>query len=139
MNTTPKSACEKVGGMHYFPRMLDKMRLHGRGELRADFHKNLGEGADKWCCHYLRVSYADLREKVLAGLGDEDALAWCFEHGRRLDETDLFIWNQFITKVGWNDPVTPYLQRLKKQSGLAERADIETMVQYFDVDEGRKP
>ena len=26
----------------YFPRMLDKMRLYARGELREDCHANLG-------------------------------------------------------------------------------------------------
>jgi len=33
MSTYPKSPKEMTGGMLYFPRMLDKIRLHGRGEL----------------------------------------------------------------------------------------------------------
>jgi len=33
MSTYPKSPKEMTGGMMYFPRMLDKIRLHGRGEL----------------------------------------------------------------------------------------------------------
>ncbi|MDB6017894.1 MAG: hypothetical protein JWR19_2383 [Pedosphaera sp.] len=46
MNTPPKSGYEKTGGMAYFSRMLDKIRLHAKGELRPDFHANLGRGAD---------------------------------------------------------------------------------------------
>jgi hypothetical protein len=139
MNATPKSGYARVGGMVYFPRMLDKMRLHGRGELRVDFHTNLGVGADKWCCGFLRVAYADLRDQVLGGLNDEEALKWCFVNGRCLDDGDLLIWNQFVTKLGWDDFATKLLRRLKEESGLAEREDIVTMLEYFEVDEGRKP
>lgn len=54
MNKIPKSAYDRVGGMYYFARMLDKIRLHARGELRSDFHENLGTGGFhkkfKWVC-----------------------------------------------------------------------------------------
>jgi gluconokinase len=119
--------------------MLDKMRLHGRGELPEDYHANLGAGADKWCCGFLRVAYPDLRDQILGGLGDEEALEWCFSQGRRLDETDLLVWNQFVSKLGWDDFATKLLERLKEESGLAHRDEIVTMLDYFEVDEGRKP
>ena len=53
-------------GMMYFPRMLDKIRLHAREELSADYHPNLGgaRAADGTCCNFLRVNYADLRERA---------------------------------------------------------------------------
>jgi hypothetical protein len=41
MSTYPKSPREMTRGMMYFPRMLDKIRLHARGELHEDYHKNL--------------------------------------------------------------------------------------------------
>lgn len=135
----PKSAYEKVMGMAYFPRMLDKIRLHAKGQLRPDFHANLGKGADGWCTGFLRVSYVDLKERVLQGGTDEEILLWCFEKGRELDDTDLMVWNHFATKLGWRDMATPRLEKYKAESGLAERGDLVTMVDYFDVDEGRKP
>jgi gluconokinase len=49
------------------------------------------------------------------------------------------VWNQFVTKLGWNDFASARLESLKAQGGLTDRADIQTMPQYFDVDEGRKP
>jgi hypothetical protein len=88
---------------------------------------------------FLRVAYSDLKNRVLEGGTDEEILTWCFEKGRRLDETDLMIWNEFNRKLGWNDRATPHLQKLKTRSVLANRDDIVTMVDYFDVDEGRKP
>ena len=91
-------------GMMYFPRMLNKIRLHARGELSADYHPNLGatKAVDGACCNLLRVNYADLRERVLQGGTDEEILEWCFERGRRLNNGDLMIWNSFNSKLGWN-------------------------------------
>jgi hypothetical protein len=41
---TPRSPFDQVGGLVYFARMLDKIRLSARGQLRQDFQKNLGMG-----------------------------------------------------------------------------------------------
>ena len=38
----PKSPNELTGGMRYFGRMLDKIRLHACNELPEEYHKNLG-------------------------------------------------------------------------------------------------
>src|SRR5205823_12344869 len=86
MSTYPKSPKEMTGGMMYFPRMLDKIRLHGRGELGEDYLANLGKAraADGACANFLRVKYDELRERVLAGGSDEEILEWCYEKGRRL-------------------------------------------------------
>ena len=60
MSTYPKSPREMTSGMMYFPRMLDKIRLHARGGLPEDYHKNLGavKAADGACCNFLRVHTA---------------------------------------------------------------------------------
>jgi len=140
MPTKPRSAADQTSGMAYFPRMLHKLRLFAAGELHPDFHANLGKNADGWCTSFLRIDYDALRERVLTGGGtDEEILSWCFTHGRPLEKIDLIVWNSFIHKLGWNDIAAPRLRRYKEQSGLGHRDDIVTMVDYFDVDEGRKP
>ena len=140
MSTYPKSPTEMVGGLRYFGRMLDKIRLHARGELEPVYHANLGKqlAADGACLNFLRVNYGDLRERVLAGGTDEEILEWCFETGRRLNEGDLIVWNEFISKFGWNDFATPTLERLKKENGVSDRADIMTMGHLIDFEEKRK-
>lgn len=138
MSQPPRSAYDTTGGITYFPRLLDKIRLHARGELRPDFHENLGKGADKFCSTFLRVTYEALKTRVLSGGTDEEILEWCFTTGRRLNQTDIWIWNQCVTRFGWRDKATPVLEKLKAESGLAHRDDIVTMVDYFEVDEGRK-
>lgn len=64
MNAYPKSPKEMTSGMMYFPRMLDKIRLHAHGELSEDYHANLGHRkATDACCNFLRVNHVELRER----------------------------------------------------------------------------
>jgi hypothetical protein len=140
MTTYPISPKETIHGMMYFPRMLDKIRLHAHGELHEDYHKNLGatKAADGACCNFLRVHYRDLRERVLQGGTDEEILKWCFEKGRTLNEGDLIVWNGFASKLGWRDFATPMLERVKKEHGVSHRDDIVTIPDLIDFDEGRE-
>src|SRR4029077_5028893 len=122
MITYPKSPKEMTGGMMYFPRMLDKIRLHLGGELHLDYQANFGHSRrlDGVCCNFLRVNHVDLCERVAQGGSDEAILDWCFEKGRRLNQGDLMIWNSFISKFGWNDFATARLQRRKKALGISD-------------------
>jgi gluconokinase len=140
MSAYPKSPKERAGGMSYFPRMLDKIRLHARGELGQEYHANLGRtrAADGACLNFLRVDYADLCDRVRAGGTDEEILEWCFEKGRRLNEGDLLIWNEFMSKFGWNDFATPVLERQKRELKIEDRSDIVTIGDLMDFEERRK-
>ena len=138
MKSAPLSAYQETLGMIYFARMLDKIRLHAAGKLREDFCDNLGSGFDSRCVNFLRVDYQALVARVLQGGCDEEILNWCFENGRELSEGDIFIWNQYLSKVGWKDSLSETLLRRKKESGLEGRDEIQTMLEYFDYDEGRK-
>jgi len=139
MTTYPKSPKEMTDGMMYFPRMLDKIRLHARGELHEDYHKNFGaaKAADGVCCNFLRVHHRDLIERVKQGGADEEILQWCFEKGRRLNEGDLVVWNGFASKLGWRDFASPVLEEAKKKHAIADRDDILTIPDLIDFDEGR--
>ncbi len=139
MITYPKSPNETVRGMIYFPRMLDKIRMHARGELHEDYHKNFGtrRTADAACCNFLRVNHSDLCERVRQGGTDEEILDWCFEKGRRLNEGDITVWNGFASKLGWRDFATPVLEQAKRKAGVADRDDIATIPDFIDFDEGR--
>ncbi len=116
--------------MRYFGRMLDKIRLHALGKLAPEYHRNLGKemAADGRCLDFLRVKYDDLSARVLAGGSDEEILEWCFETGRRLNEGDLLVWNDFAS---------PTLERGKKEAGISDRADIRTMGDLIDFEEKR--
>jgi gluconokinase len=141
MTTYPTSPKEMTRGMMYFPRMLDKIRQYARGELHEDYHANLGapRTLDGACCNFLRVNYDDLRERVLQGGTDEEILEWCFQSGRQPNESDIFVWNAFVSKLGWHDSSTALLEERKKKHGIADRTDVLTIADLIDFDEGRFP
>ena len=134
-----RSPSEKIGGLFYFGRMLDKIRLHAKGELPADYHANLGKGFDEKCVRFLRVSYDQLIERVKKGGTDEEILEWCFNVGRKPSDDDIYVWNEFMRKRGWNDEVSEILNRRKKEADMTDRSDVETSFQFIDADEGRLP
>lgn len=138
MPMKPKSTQEETDGLRFFPRMLDKIRLNAEGKLHADYHANMGRGADARLMKFLHIDYDKLRARVLDGGTDSEILEWCYAHGHRLDENDKLIWNGFISKLGWNDFASDRLAKLKTDAGLAGRDDIQTLAQLFDVEEGRK-
>ena len=136
-NVALRSPSEKVGGFFYFGRMLDKIRLHAKGELPSDYHANLAKGFDEKCVRFLQVKYDELAERVKKGDTDEEILQWCFSVGRRPSDDDLYVWNEFMRKRGWNDEVSEILNRRKAEADMSDRSDIETSFQFIDADEGR--
>jgi len=134
-----RSPSEKVGGLFYFGRMLDKIRQYAKDELQSDYHANLGKGFDEKCVKFLRVDYDQLVERVKEGGSDEDILDWCFTGGRKPSEDDVYVWNEFMRKRGWNDEVSEIVERRKAEAGMSDRSDIQTSFQFIDADEGRLP
>jgi hypothetical protein len=134
-----RSPSVRVGGIVYFGRMLDKIRLHDKNELPADYQANLGRGFDEFCTKFLHVQYHDVIRRVREGGTDEEILWWCFDKGRRPTETEIYVWNEFMRKRGWNDDITETLKRRKGESGMAGRSEIDTMFAFIDADEGRSP
>jgi gluconokinase len=127
----------KVGGLVYFARMIDKVRAHAKGELPEDYQANLGKGFDQSCVDFLRVDYSDLVDRTKKGGTDEEVLEWCLTSGRRPSNEEIYVWNEFMRKRGWNDEVSETLKRRKKEAGMAGRSEIETMFSFIDADEGR--
>lgn len=138
-----RSPYAKVGRLVYFGRMLDKIRLHAEGKLPADYVANLGDIKpgmfDTRCCAFLRIKFAELQARVLAGgLSDEQLLAWCHERGGARSDEECFVWNSFMSKRGWRDDANPRLRQRIAEGGL-ESKPIMTMFDYIDFDEGRDP
>jgi gluconokinase len=132
-----RSPSAKVGGIVYFGRMIDKIRAHADGVLPAEYQPNLGKGFDAECATFLKIDYPRLVERAKEGGTDEELLRWCCESGREPTEREVFVWNEFMRKRGWNDDISDTLARRKREAGLADRSDIETMFGFIDADEGR--
>ena len=134
-----RSPADKVGPLVYFGRMLDKIRLHLVGKLPEEYVPNLGDGFDGRCVHFLQISYRDLVDHMTEhrDASDEELLEWSLNAGRRPDDDEIEIWNEFLRKRGWKDAVSARLEERKREGGFADRADIETFFQFIDADEGR--
>jgi hypothetical protein len=137
-----RSCYTKVGRLVYFGRMLDKIRLHARGQLPAEYLTNLGDSQifvlDGRCCRFLGVRYAELRGCTLAGGTDEEVLAWAHDYGVPRTDEDCHIWNRFILKLGWRDERSTVLPQRIRDSGLTDKI-VETLVDHIEFDEGRDP
>jgi len=133
-----RSPAEKMGGLVHFGRMLDKIRLHARGELPEDYQPNLGKGFDAKCCTFLHLDYGKLAERAKEGATDGEMLDWASTAGRRPSDDEITMWNEFMRKFGWRDHAAEILARRKREAGMEDRADIETMFQFIDADEGRE-
>src|SRR2546429_133280 len=81
-----RHSAEQVGGIVFFGRMLDKIRLHAQGKLPADYKH--GTGTDLRVCRFLHVEYPAVVERVLVGGTDNEVLEWCFANGRKPNEDE---------------------------------------------------
>jgi len=128
-----KHSAEQVGGIVFFGRMLDKIRLHAQGKLPADY--NRGTGFDGRVCRFLHVEYPALVQHVLTGGSDNEILSWCFAHGRKPSEEEILFFNSFLAKRGWHDDCSAELEEMKRKRGFADRTDIQTFFDFHKADE----
>lgn len=137
MTTYPRSPFDTLGGLLYFPRMLDKIRLDLRKELPGAYLELLGKGFDARICKYLGLEYEAVVDRARGGASDEEILEWAQATGMTLNPERIEVWNGFATKRGWNDSGTPTLQGFKQESGLSDREDIRTFFEFIEIDEKR--
>ena len=135
--TIPRSPHDTIHGLVYFPRMIEKIRLHCTGQLAEDCIPNLGKGFDDRCCKFLDSPYEDLAVRVREGVTDEEAWNWATKLGTEPSSEQIEVWNGFMTKRGWRDEAAEILIRRKQESGFENREEIQTMFDYIDADEGR--
>lgn len=138
-----RSPADMVGGIVYFGRMLDKMRLAAAGKLPEGWQAMRGvatKGTFDWrCCRFLGIDYAALEAEALTGgKSDEELLAWVFQHGREPSADEIEVWNGFMTKRGWRDAATQRLNERLAEIGLPP-GTVLTMFEFIDLDEGRLP
>ena len=135
-----RSPSDKVQGIVYFGRMLDKIRLYAAGKLPEGWQAARGsnmKGSFDWrCCQFLRIDYAALEKETLKGGSDDELLTWAFAHGRKPSEDEIEVWNAFMTKRGWRDAGSQRLNERLAEIGLPP-GTVQTMFEFIDLDEGR--
>jgi len=133
-----RSPYDQVGGIVYFGRMLDKIRLHEAGLLPPDYIPNLGSGFDDRCVRFLDIEYDILVNRVKEGGTDDDLLEWCFRSGQKPTTEQIEVWNEYMRKRGWNDSGSARLRERLQEGNYGPKGDgIHTFFDYIDLDEGR--
>lgn len=122
----------KVGGLVFFGRMLDKVRLKAAGRLPSDYYTGTADRThfDARCTRFLQIDYDALRGRTLEGGTDEEILEWCYANGHRPNADEIEVWNEFMTKRGWRDPGSEELAKAKRDRGYGDRDDVQT---WFDL------
>ena len=134
-----RSPRTKLGGLHHLGRMMDKIRCDLAACCRRSIARYLGLSValDGFLCGFLRVQFADVRQKISEGLSDDEMLEWCFATGLRPNSMQRRIWNGFLEKFGWRDLATSVIDDLKREEGLDNRLELQTAFDVIDEREGR--
>jgi len=143
MSTETKFPCSdyvETRGVIFFARMLDKIRLHARGELPDGYNLGFSDATsfDARFCRFWEIDYAEVEKLTLAGGTNEEVFDQVFA-GRTLNSEQVLVWNAFIEKRGWNDSGSQGLQKCKVEAGFENRPDILTWADLHDAEEGRTP
>jgi len=128
-----RHSSEQVGGIVFFGRMLDKIRLHAQGKLPSDYKR--GTGTDSRICRFLGRQYDAIVDRALSGESDEQILESCLERGRRPNDEEILMFNAFLMKRGWRDNHTAELEQMKRDRGFCHRTDIQTFFDFHKADE----
>ena len=132
-----RSPYDKIFGLVYFGRMLDKIRSLAKGELPPEYVENFERDFDEKCAMFLGVHYELVVNYVNQGLTDQAILQSCFGMGHRRSEGEIHMWNEFMRKRGWNDELSVTLENQKKKHAMLSRSEIQTAFQFIDADAGR--
>jgi hypothetical protein len=133
----PRSARESMCGWLYLPRFVDKIRLHLAEKLHTDYQENFTKGFDGAWLKAAGVPAEAFIQIVKNSITDGQVADWVASHVKKTDE-EKRAFNDFILNRGRDeDSVKARLKMRKEESGLAQRDDIQTFVDFIDADEKR--
>lgn len=127
-----------MAGWAYLPRFVDKIRLHLAGRLAPDYQDNFTKGFDgKW----LKAAGLEVEEFIAVvknSATDGEVCDWVRQNVKA-SEADQAAFREHLLFHGRenDEALRARLKMRKEQSGLAQRDDIQTFVDYIDADEGR--
>ena len=127
-----------MAGWSHLPRYIDKIRLHLAGKLPADYEENLGKGFDGLWLQAAGLAHEQMVEQVRRSITDGEICDWVRSTVRKSAADQAAHREALLNYPRADDAVMQArLQQRKEQSGLADREEIRTFVDYIDADEGR--
>jgi hypothetical protein len=133
----PRSGREMMGGWVYLPRFIDKIRLHLAGQLHADYQENFTKGFDGAWLKAAGVPADMFIQIVKDTITDGQVADWVAKNVKKTD-AEKKAFNDFVLNRGRDDDAAKArLKMRKEESGLAQRDDLQTFIDYIDADEKR--
>jgi hypothetical protein len=133
----PRSGHEMMCGWVYLPRFVDKIRLHLAGKLHADYQENFTKGFDGAWLKAAGVPSDTFIQIVKNTITDGEVADWVAKNVKKTD-AEKKTFNDFVLNRGRDDDAgKARLKMRKEESGLAQRDDLQTFVDYMDADEKR--
>jgi Domain of unknown function (DUF5069) len=134
----PRSPRETMCGWMYLPRFVDKVRLHLAGKLHADYTGNFCKGFDKLWLETAGVDARTFIEVVRNSITDGEVCDWVLKNVKQPDSVKAAHRDRLLNSPRADDAAMQERLKLRKQeSGLAQRDDIRSFVDYIDADEKR--
>jgi hypothetical protein len=134
----PRSPRETMDGWSYLPRYLDKIRLHLAGKLHSDYTENFGKGFDGFWLKAAGVTHEQMIEVVKNSVTDGEVCDWVHRNVKKSPAEKAAHWQDVLNRPkANNEEAKARLKMRKEQSGLSNRDDIKTFVDYIDADEKR--
>lgn len=127
-----------MDGWMHLPRYIDKIRLHLAGKLGADYQQNFGKGFDGMWLKAAGVTHEQMIEVVKNTVTDGEVCDWVHANVKSLQADKTAHAADQLSRPRADDPTA--LERFKMrmaESGLSQRTDIQTFVDYIDADEKR--
>jgi Domain of unknown function (DUF5069) len=137
-----RSPRESLGGYILLPRLIDKVRLHARGELPQPYVANLlgtGITLDGRFLAFTGLIAEALRDAILSSPSDDEVLAWVQQHARPTTPSDQQAWAKEIEGYRPDAALLEYRKRMYPE--LVTLIDVGSLsvLNLIDMDEGRLP
>jgi hypothetical protein len=142
-NPLLRSPREQLGGYLLLPRLIDKVRLHAKGALPAEYTGNLlkptGFTLDGRFLAFTGLDAEKLRETILTAKNDEAVLAWVERHAIPHSPSEKEAWAEAIAAARPTPEVAQYRKKIYPE--LATKVDLGSInvLDMIDMDEGRIP
>ena len=134
----PRSPRETMDGWHHLPRYIDKIRLQLAGKLHADYQENVGKGFDGMWLKAAGLTHEQFFAVVKNSVSDGEVCDWVRQTVKRTAAEKDAHWREIVSFPKADDEKgQARLKMRKEQSGIAQRDDIRTFVDYIDADEKR--
>ena len=142
-NPLLRSPRERLGGYLLLPRLIDKIRLHAKGALPAEYLGNLlkptGLTLDGRFLWFTGLDAEKLREAILTAENDDAVLAWVERHAIPHNPSEKEAWADAIAAARPTPEIAEYRKRIYPE--LAAKVDLASInvLDMIDLDEGRIP